>query len=409
MRSLGSFARFELLRSQKPPRSPADTSLQHTSRGRLGSHHHGTTRADMTISETIEFTPVEDLSLDPQNPRLRNDERGSSQAELLEIMKGWGLEEVAASIVHNGFWPYEAVFVVREKLGRKKELVVVEGNRRLAAVKLLLRARDGLESPRWKALAGDLSEDDANKLRRVPTIRAGSREELNFYLGFRHVTGIKQWEPHEKAEFIAKLVDSGMSFEEVMRRIGSKTGTVRQNYIARNLFKQLSELEEVSAERVRDKFSVLYLSLRSEGTQKYLGVDLGADKKIAASPLRPKFHQNAVRFSRWLFGDDKHEPIITDSRFVDRFGTVLGSPEARAYLERTDNPKFEIAERHSGGDRIELIRHIDRAADEVREALGVVHLFVKHQDVVQAIQRLLKDVEALGKQVPNASDHSTGS
>jgi hypothetical protein len=355
----------------------------------------------MSISESISYLPVEELNLDPQNPRLRNEERGRSQAELLEIMKGWGLEEVAESIVHNGFWPYEAVFVVKEKTGKRKEWVVVEGNRRLAAVKLLLRARDGHESHRWRALASGLTDETAKKLLRVPTITAGGREELNFYLGFRHVTGIKQWEPHEKAEFIAKLVDQGMSYEEVMRRIGSKTATVRQNYIARNLFKQLSELEDVSVERVRDKFSILYLSLRSDGTQKYLGIDPVADPARASKPLDPKFQQNAVRFSRWLFGDDKREPIISDSRLVDRFGAVLASADGRAYLERTEEPKFEVAERYSGGDRVELIRHIDRAADEIREALGVVHLFAEHPDVVAAILRLRKDVSALERHLSN--------
>jgi len=112
-----------------------------------------------------------------------------------------------------------------------------------------------------------------------------------------------------------------------------------------------------------------------------------------------------VRFSRWLFGDGKHEPIINDSRYVDRFGAVLASDEARAYLERTDDPKFETAERYSGGDRVELIRHIDRATDEVREALGVVHLYATHQDVLQAIVRLRKDVDALERHLPdNAVD-----
>ena len=44
------------------------------------------------------------------------------------------IEEVALSIANNGFWEYEPLIVATEN----NHLVVIEGNRRLAAVKLLL-------------------------------------------------------------------------------------------------------------------------------------------------------------------------------------------------------------------------------------------------------------------------------
>ena len=217
------------------------------------------------------------------------------------------------------------------------------------------------------------------------------------------MTGIKQWEPHEKAAFIAKLVDSGLS-DEVMRRIGSKTPTVRQNYVAFKLFHQLEDLEDVAVERVRNKFSVLFLSLRLSGTQAYLGIDIDAEPKKASKPLQAKYEPNAVRFARWLFGDDKHEPLFTDSRHTDRFGLILASKEARAYLERTENPRFEVALRLSGGDRVEVIRHVERAADEIEEVLSVVQHHSKNVDVIEAMKWLFKDADALRAHFPEDAD-----
>jgi hypothetical protein len=358
----------------------------------------------MGISNKIEYIPVDELHLDPRNPRLREDQHGLSPEDLLTVMTDWGLEEIAASVVENGFWAHEALLVVRERLEPKADQmssVVVEGNRRLAAVKLLRAAYDGKPlNTKWKRLASDLTAAAFEKLKELPTIEADERSDVDSFLGFRHVTGIKQWEPHEKAAFIAKLVDGGLSYEEVMRRIGSKTPTVRQNYVAFKLFRQLEELEDVAVEKVRNKFSVLFLSLRASGTQEYLGIDLNAAPKDASTPLQARFEPNAVRFARWLFGDAKREPLFTDSRHTDRFGLILASKEARAYLERTEDPRFEVALRLAGGDLVEVIRHVEKAADEIEEVLSVVQHYAEDPDLIEATKRLFRDVKALESYFP---------
>ena len=49
-------------------------------------------------------------------------------------MRNWVLDELAGSYLENGFWQHEALLVVKEELCGKERLVVVEGNRRLAAL-----------------------------------------------------------------------------------------------------------------------------------------------------------------------------------------------------------------------------------------------------------------------------------
>ena len=53
------------------------------------------------------------------------------------------------------------------------------------------------------------------------------------------------------------------------------------------------------------------------------------------------------------FGDDKHDPVVRESRYVDRFGTVLLNKKAVEYLERTDRPNLDFAYRIAGGDELE--------------------------------------------------------
>jgi transcriptional regulator with XRE-family HTH domain len=360
----------------------------------------------MSISNKIEYIATEQLNLDPKNPRLRRSQHGLSQEELLEVMTDWVLDELAASIVENGFWAHEPLLVVFEKLTSKAEnasIVVVEGNRRLAAVRLLLKAYEGKPlNQKWEELASDLTAVTVENLKYLPTIEASERRDVDVFIGFRNLTGIKQWEPREKAAFIAKFVDSGLSYEEVARQIGIRASTVRQNYVAFRLLRQLEELEDVAAEKAHNKFSVLFLSLRSSGTQEYLGIDVNADPENASKPLKPEYQPNAVRFARWLFGDDTHEPLFTDSRHTDRFGLILANKEARAYLERTEEPRFEVALRLSGGDRVEVIRRVERAADEIEEVLSVVHHYSDDPDLIEATKRLFKDIETLAGHFPQS-------
>src|SRR5437899_2089104 len=104
-----------------------------------------------TISQNlpvIQTAPYEDLFLDAKNPRLgrHNVERNLSQDEVLDLMKDWSLEELAVSLLESGYWPQEAVIAVRENVGiNKNALVVIEGNRRLAAIKMIFRAQAGEE------------------------------------------------------------------------------------------------------------------------------------------------------------------------------------------------------------------------------------------------------------------------
>src|ERR1039458_9104169 len=80
--------------------------------------------------------PVKELHFDTRNPRLV--EYGvtpkTSPDDILEILwEKMAVDEVAMSIASSGFWDFEPLFVVKE--GGVD--VVIEGNRRLAAVKIL--------------------------------------------------------------------------------------------------------------------------------------------------------------------------------------------------------------------------------------------------------------------------------
>jgi hypothetical protein len=356
------------------------------------------------INTKLNYSEIDDLYLDPWNPRLgrHHTERQLSQEQILEIMQDWTLEELAISFLENGFWPQEALLVVEEEL-HGPAMIVVEGNRRLAALKYLFRAADGNPpSRKWIEIARSATPEKLDRLRTVPYLKAESRSDVEAYLGFRHVTGIKQWNPAEKAEFISHLIDDrGMSYQEVMRKIGSTTPTVRQNYITYRLLLQMEDVENrIAIDRVEEKFSVLYLSLRTSGVRQYLQIEIDAEPAQARTPVPPDKLDALVNFARWLFGDARHEPVVTDSRQVDKFAKTLEHPEALAYLERSDAPNLETAYRKTGGDEGDLVVLITRATDNVQQALMSAHRYRGSDAVREAVRDFAQDARQLVKIFP---------
>lgn len=350
----------------------------------------------MAVSSTLAYAELDQLRLDPQNPRLGAEKiaKKFDQDSLLDAMRDWELEELAESFLESGFFVQEALLVVREKLDGESSLVVVEGNRRLAALLYLERASAGKPvNAKWRELLGR-RKIKPELFKKIPYLLADDRKDVRGYLGFRHVSGIKEWDPPEKAAFIAKMIEEdNLSYEQVMRRIGSKTETVRRNYIAYRTLQQMKAHDElIDVARVEERFSVLFLSLRTHGTQDYLDIDINASPEEARRGPVPKSRLDAlVHFSKWLFGREENgvvtETIVRDSRQMDRFDKVLANAKARQYLERTTTPDLDVAYRMAGGEEYEIFNELEEAVGHLRGVLGIIHEHRRSSRVEAAVEK----------------------
>ena len=184
-----------------------------------------TPATDAPTIDAVEWLGTDVLLFDAQNPRLSEEEGptavdGSQEEILVELWRDFAVDEVALSIAENGYFPHEPLFVAREDEG----LVVIEGNRRLAAVKLL---RDA--SLRRMVGATDLpriTQRERAALDALPALVL-RREDIWQYLGFKHVNGPQAWQSYSKAQYIAWVHNHlKVPLDEIARRIGDKHATV---------------------------------------------------------------------------------------------------------------------------------------------------------------------------------------
>jgi len=134
---------------------------------------------------------VDQLILDPDNPRLASADAGTDKKALLKFMwEEMAVDEVALSIAANGFFQEEPLLIIPaaekpKKDGEEQKYIVVEGNRRLCAVMLL---RDPKLREFVKATdLPTLTQKQIADLDNLPVSIYDTRKELWAYFGFRHI------------------------------------------------------------------------------------------------------------------------------------------------------------------------------------------------------------------------------
>src|SRR6185295_1434269 len=214
-------------------------------------------------------TPIDviDLYLDPNNPRLAGKHLSlEEQPEILRVL--WqerAVNELVASIASNGYWQHEVLFATREA----GKIVVIEGNRRLAAVKLLTD-----ENIRAKVKASgvpSLSAEAKKRLKKLPVIVC-SRRDVWDYIGFKHVNGPQNWDSIAKAQYIARVHnDYGISLNEIASTIGDQNNTVKRLYRGLMVLEQAEKSGVFSRDDLygpRFSYSHLWTGLGYAGIQK---------------------------------------------------------------------------------------------------------------------------------------------
>jgi hypothetical protein len=282
------------------------------------------------------------------------------------------VDEIALSIAANGFFKEEPLFVIpAEKQDGK--YIVIEGNRRLAAVMLL---RDS--SLRKQLRATDLPELTAQQITQLDELPVSvykTRDELWEYYGFRHINGPKPWDPYSKAEFIAHVREKlGIPLETIAHHIGDQHRTVERLYRGLVVLRQAERLGVFSRDdRVRNRFSFnyLYTALDQVDYQKFLGVD--AKSSLQPDPV-PKGRIEALgELLTWLYGSkaEGKDPLIRsqnpDLRILRE---VISKPKALSALRtwKSLDKAYEV----SAGDERRFADAVAKAKEYLVQAVGTV-------------------------------------
>ncbi len=358
----------------------------------------------------------QDLRFDARNPRLADGREDLDQNELLSVLwRDFAVDELALSIAANGFFPHEPLFVAEED----GERVVVEGNRRLAAVRLLRHA--ALRKDVGATNLPRISAARARALERLPVI-IESRREVWQYVGFKHVNGPQVWRSHSKAQYIT-WVHNGLhvTLEDIAKQIGDRHLTVRRLYRAQMVLQQAADADVFHVEdraRKQFAFSHLYTGLDYKGFAAYVG--LARDRYDSPRPVPKTKTEQLGTLLTWLYGSKSRnrEPLIKsqnpDLRVLDE---VLLTKNGVAALER--GLGLSVSHEIGRGDDALFREALLAARQSLQEARGKLLTGYRGErdlrslaeditELAQSIEREMSDLPARGTQRPRSRRAAAG-
>jgi hypothetical protein len=348
---------------------------------------------------------VEDLQLDPLNPRLPEEQRGADQVSLLSYLSENGvLDELIRSMADNGFFEHEPLIAYRDpKLG----VIALEGNRRLASLKILTGSPEARDLGLEPALEAPLSKAARAGLRSVPVYLVASREEVHQYLGFRHIGGIKTWSAESKARYLMEEVDKSAKtnpnpFLDVARRVGSNSLGIRNSYTAVGVLRHARDEFGLAVTYVlHRRFGVWTRCMTAPEVRHYVGLNGAKSYEEVREDIESVQREPLAEVLADLTPPrGKRKALVNDSRDVTVYGQVLMHDVARRVLRQYEDLQVarQVVELAALPDRLlDLRDRIDIARDEAQSADWSAELQDATEDLFRSARAIRATVGALNE------------
>ncbi|SCX37309.1 hypothetical protein [Nitrosospira sp. Nsp1] len=339
------------------------------------------------IGEPTAGCPISLLGFDHTNPRLVTGDiyNTASQEDIISALNEIAsLDELITSICANKYIDLEPLIVIGESSGPFR---VLEGNRRLASIKLILNS--DLAARCRISLPSDISQEVLDSVQEVTVWRVESESDAHAFIGFKHINGPHRWDAYAKARFVAdwykKEALKGLSIDGIARQLGDDNDTIRAYISSIFVLEQAekSRLFEISDRHNKGKFafSHLYTALGRTEYQNFLGLEPGWNRSPAVNPVSPRNEDKLKEVIRYIYGskEDSVVPLVRSQ-----------NPDLKHVGEAISHPV--ALQRLRAGSSLAVAYNEVRSPYEVfSEALGQAHL------------KLTQAVEVLPKYTGDAS------
>lgn len=290
----------------------------------------------------VKLTPSEvalgNLLLDPNNFRFKDPGRATPisnarvaestvQAAMLERIKTDGVAELKQSIAENGFVQVERIVVRPFGEPESGQYIVVEGNRRTAALKLLNSDHLG---------GVDFNANVTDTFNAVPVLVATNATDDDYLaiMGIRHVGGPKEWGGYQSALLVYQLFeDSSRTPREVGSRLGLSVNEVNRRHRAFGALTQMMSDEEYGESVTPEMYPIFHEAVGQPIVREWLGW----------SQTNRKFEDenNRTLFYSWL-SDGETGPKIRSYSEVRELKLILENDDALVAL-KDDNQSLADA------------------------------------------------------------------
>jgi hypothetical protein len=268
---------------------------------------------------------VTSLLLDDMNPRIPGDQL-DQRAMIAELVEHDKVYNLAKDIAEVGWFPGDALIGLRDAdLGKT---VILEGNRRLAALKLLISPEMAPE--KWIAKFRSLKP--ALQIEKVRVLHATSREAAAPIILQRHTgQNLERWSIIMQARFYRNLTSGGLKLKDVAEQYGVTVGEI-SNFLRIDEMYRIARhlpLPDDVRKKVEDSrnfpASILDRVIATPETRKFLGIEFQPDGSVKGSIAQEEFQKGYTRIIIDIAGGKIDTRSLNKASAVKEYLNDLGA------------------------------------------------------------------------------------
>lgn len=325
-------------------------------------------------------TGIDNLFLDPNNPRFVSPEweyisednitnQAIQDSIAGKLISGFGIEKLASNIRINGFLKIDRV-VVKKINGTEDQYVVLEGNRRICAAKMIYD---------FSKTNSELPADVVDSVTNIECLEyIGSDAKAAWiFQGLRHISGITDWPPFNKAKLLVEQMENdNLTLTQVGERFGITAYAAGQWTRGFRAFQQAAEDSDFIHEldiKSYPYFQEIF-GRSSSGVREWLEWDekertfknvLNLDEFI--SWLYPREDEESDAFGSW---DKRHLRIRDDLRTLSYL--IKESPNHFEEFRRTKNLENCYAQSLAAKQEEKIIDHTEKTMEMLANCTAAI-------------------------------------
>lgn len=330
---------------------------------------------------------IDKLYLDPNNYRLRSnpdyveypdltDEvivKQTIQNKTTRLISGKNnneINDIINSIKSNGFLKVDNILV--RKLQDDLGYVVIEGNRRVAALKALKKSfEEGSDIGELNAcIFREPNQDDENCGVEVVEFAYDNEEQYLVLMGLRHVSGNKKWDKYNQAKLVAELHTKGYDLPTISSKIGISSSRIAKQmmnsyYAIEDYIEKKNLFDSEPSFNPHDKYMIFSEALSQSHVRDWLGWD--------EEEMKFNNTENKERFYKWISPEiqisdeedseeafEKLSPIIINHKEVRELDEIINDNESLEILER-ERSITEATEQNAGYTKKKFLSELKKA------------------------------------------------
>lgn len=348
------------------------------------------------------LSPIElnlsDILLDPNNPRFS--ELGESYGEIPESRfadqkvqantfdkmrhSTFAVAELRDTIKTVGFLQMDRIVVQSwHHADHGTKYVVLEGNRRVTALKWLISLEEI-----GKETFDDDSRENLTKLECLLLDKDIAPTTAHLILpGLRHVSGIKEWGPYQKAKAVHNLrVNGGLSPQEAAQSLGLSTRAANNSYRCFLALENMASDEEFSEFAKPDMYSYFEELFKKPQIRNWLSWD---DTKESFEE-----EANLHEFYSWIIepDDDNHVHKLSELKSIRDLAKIITDDAAMSVFRSNEGTLTRAIAKYEVDHPEDWFPKITAATSALKSL--TTHMIRKMDEpILNAIEALKEQIE----------------